>query len=254
MKNNCLDCGKECFGIRCSSCNRKFSGKSFDFGEHHFDTQTDLDNVIKNIIQNYPKNIEFEEEFLSCFLNKYHPEIVKRNYKITKFKILNWDGQVGQWEFCRDRFRGGVYVLGYFEPINSWHGVTLYPHKRTIKNIREKFILALRQKWSERAKKSTVKTFCENCGGIYPELHHDTESFKNISEECLKLFTEKELAEGIGEDWWLHENEADALPNNHPAVIKLHELHEKIKYKWLCHECHKNEHNKLRGELHGNTK
>jgi hypothetical protein len=238
----CLDCGKKCTGKRCKECFIKFSGKSFDFGEWHFDTQTELDKTIKIFIAESPRNEEFNNPFLISFVNKYHPEISKRDLKLTKLKILDYYGQVGKWEFCRDRFRGGIYVIGYFEPINEWHGVTLYPHKRRPSDIRQKLIWGLRQKWSEKAKKREIKDICEICGGSYPHLHHESESFKNIAEECLKEFSEKEINEGIGEDWWLHENEADAIPNTHPAVIKLHELHYFIKYKWLCSECHKKEH------------
>jgi len=195
---------------------------------------------------------KFENKFLSALLNKYHSEIIKRNYKVTKFKLLDWEGQIGEWEFCRDRFRGGIFVLGFFEPIMKWHGVTLYPHKRKETDIKQRLILSLRQKWSETAKKRDFKDRCEICGGNYPQLHHDSESFKKIVEECLTYFTQDELKNGIGEDWWLHESEADALPNNHPAVLKLHELHSFVKYKWLCYDCHKKTFKGV--EEDGNTK
>lgn len=242
MKKPCVDCGKECTGERCKECHKKFAGKSFDFGEWHFDTQTELDNTIKAFIADSPRNKEFNNPFLISFVNTYHPEISKRKLKLTKLQILDYYGQIGKWEFCRDRFRGGVYVIGYFEPINEWHGVTLYPHKRRLSDIRQKLILGLRQKWSEKAKKRETKDVCEICGRGYPNLHHESESFKNIVEQCLKEFSEKEITEGIGEDWWLHENEADVIPDTHPAVIKLHDLHSEIKYKWLCPDCHKKEH------------
>ena len=218
--------------------------KAFDFGEWHFDTQTELDNIIKTMIRESPRNIEFENKFLSSLLNKYHSDIVRRNYKVTKFKILDWSGQIGEWEFCRDRFRGGVFVIGFFEPIMKWHGVTLYPYKRKESDVKQRLILSLRQKWSETAKKRDFKDVCEICGGNYPQLHHDNESFKKIAEECLKEFSEEELKNGIGEDWWLHESEADALLNSHPACLKLHELHSFVKYRWLCIDCHKKTFNK----------
>ena len=131
----CIGCGKNCSGQRCKECYRKYSGKSFEFGEWKFDTQIDLDRIIKTIIKESPKNIEFENKFLSSLLNKYHLDIVKRNFSVTKFKLLDWYGQVGKWGFCRDRFRGGIYVIVFFEPINEWHVVTLYPHKRYERDI-----------------------------------------------------------------------------------------------------------------------
>lgn len=234
----CLDCGKKCSGVRCKECNRKFSGKSFDFGQWHFDTQIDLDRAIHQIILKSPKNVEFNNPFLQELINTYHTDVKKRNYKVTKLQLLDWNGQVGKWEFCRDRFRGGVFVIGFFEPINEWHGVTLYPHKRKW-NVKEKLILALRQKWSENTKKRDINQKCEICGEPFPELHHDSVSFSELAEKCLKEFSPEELENGIGDDWWLHESEADAVPDNHPAVLKMLELHKDVKYKWLCWKHHK---------------
>lgn len=245
MKSKCIDCQRDCSGERCRSCHIKFSGKSFDFGTFHFDTQTDLDRTIHQKILESPINTEFEEVFFSELLNKYHREIVKRNLRVTKFKIIDWREQVGKWSFCRDRFRGGNFVLGYFEPINEWHGVTLYPHKKE-KSIEERMILGLRQKWSENAKVRSPDQVCEICHGPYPQLHHDSLSFQKIAEFCLNEFTEEEKKNNFGYDWWLHENEADALYDNHPAVKKLHELHEQVIYRWLCIDCHRKAH---RGEL-----
>jgi len=77
---------------------------------------------------------------------------------------------------------------------------------------------------------------CQKCGLDFPE--------KEITEECLSLFSEEELKYGLGLDWWNHENEADALSSEHPAVKKMLNLHTKVEYTWMCYECHKKEHKK----------
>jgi len=212
--------------------------KQINFGQFEFKSIKELDLTIKIMIKESPRNTEFENKMFSELINSLHSDVIKSKLKVTKFKILDWDGQIDEWLYCRERFRGGIYVIGFFEPINKWHGVTLYPHKRKNK-VKSKLILSLRQKWSEKAKKREVEDRCEQCGGDFPQLHHSNISFKEIANECLKCFTKEELENGLGEDWWLHENEADFLDDNHLAVKKLFELHKDVKYEWLCYKCHK---------------
>lgn len=238
--NKCIDCGKDCAGKRCMNCFKKT--QNIIIGDLTFENKNELNLIIKQKISTSPRNIEFYDELLLKVINNLHEEVKKRNFKCTKLKILDWDGQIGKWEFCRDRFRGGVFVLGFFEPIKEWHGVTLYPHKRNPNNIKQKLILSLRQKWSEQAKKREPFATCEKCGNPKPELHHNNISFKELVKKCLPFFSEKELKKGLNEDWWLHESEADAIPDNHPAVVEILRLHKEIKYKWLCNKCHLEEH------------
>jgi len=115
------------------------------------------------------------------------------------------------------------------------------PHKRN-NGPKKNLIAALRQKWSESIKKRDIVCCCEVCNQSNPQLHHDNISFKEITERCYKLFSDDEKQNGVGDDWWLHEQEADALPDNHPAVIKMLGLHEQVKYRWLCVSCHQKEH------------
>jgi len=238
--NKCSICGKPCSGKKCLKCYKKT--QEIIIGNLKFTNKKELNLIIKNKIKESPRNIEFTDKIFSIIINELHKEVKKRSFKVTKFKILDWNGQVGKWEFARDRFRGGIYVIGFFEPINEWHGVKLYPHKRK-NNARKKLIDSLRQKWSETAKKRDKNAVCEICGNPFPQLHHDNISFNEIVIKCLKLFSEKELKEGIGDDWWLHENEADAINDNHPAVLEMLKLHKEVKYKWLCSECHLKQHN-----------
>lgn len=233
-------CGERCSGKQCIDCYKKTF--NIKIGKWEFASKKELDNIIKQQISISPRNQEFRNELFLTVINELHKDVKKRNFRCSNLKILDWDGQIGKWEFCRDRFRGGIFILGYFEPINEWHGVTLYPHRRGKDNVRKKLIDTLRQKWSEHAKKRDFNSVCESCGDKHPELHHDNTSFKEIIELCLPFFSEKELEEGIGDDWWLHETEADAVPNNHPAVLKMLELHRDVKYQWLCYQCHGREH------------
>lgn len=240
MKNKCLNCGKECTGKRCKKCFQKTISKTFEFGEWKFKSQKDLDFAIKSNFQHIPFNKEIDDEFLLSVINNLHTDVIKRGFTCTKLKVLGWEEQVGEWEWCRKRFRGGVFTIGFFEPINQWHGVTRYPYKRNPGKIKPKLVACLRQKWAEQAEQREPNAVCEECGSLKPQLHHDDIEFKEIVTKCMPYFSEKELKEGIGDDWWWHESEADAISDNHPAILHMLKLHEGVKYKWLCWKCHKN--------------
>lgn len=216
--------------------------RNISIGKFTFGNQKELNETIKRKLKECPRNVEIEDELFLTVINELHSDVKKRNFKVKKIKVLDWSGQTGRWEFCRERFRGGIFVIGYFEPINEWHGVTLYPHQRKNKGAAANLISALRQKWSETAKKRDPYIRCEECDGINPQLHHDNISFKEIAEQCMKYFSVEELENGVGDDWWLHEQESDAIPDDHPAVQEMLRLHSQVKYRWLCHLCHQKNH------------
>lgn len=219
--------------------------KAFDFGRWHFDTEKELYITIKYLLSISPRNIEFENEFFSELINTYHTGVIKEGLKVTKFKILTYDNQVNEWSYAREKFRGGILVTGFFEPVMEWHGVTLYPYKKNDKHIKSKLIKILREKWAEKAEVRKENQLCEECNIIpYPQLHHDNISFKEIAEKCMKYFTEDELKFGLGNNWWKQECISDAISDNHPAVIEMFKLHKDVEYKWLCDGCHKNKHKK----------
>ena len=245
----CINCGIKCSGVRCRKCHNKTKG-NFIFGKWQFDTQKNLDINIKFLLKESPRNIEFENQFFKELINTYHKGVNYEKLKVTKFKILDYSNQIGKWKYARDRFRGNFLVTGYFEPVGEWYGVTVYPHKKS--NVRQKLIEGLRQKWAEKAEIRKAEQLCENCNIIpYPQLHHDNISFAEIAEECMKLFTKKELEIGIGNNWWKYECECDELPDDHPAVLEMFKLHENVTYKWLCYNCHKKVHKKKKKEKHG---
>ena len=225
--------------------------KKFDFGKYHFDKARDLDFTIKILLKESPRNVEFKNDFFKELINTYHKGVMYENLKVTKFKILEYSQQTDKWKYAQERFRGNILVTGYFEPIGEWHAVTVYPHKK--QNVKSKLIEGLRQKWAEKAPKSSGEIICEykNCNIPWPQLHHDNISFKEIAEKCLKFFSQKELEIGIGNNWWKYECECDELPDNHPAVIEMFRLHKDVEYKWLCDIHHKENHRNKREAKNG---
>jgi hypothetical protein len=229
----CIDCGKECSGERCMECFKKT--KIFCFDGLEFASKKELDIIIKQKIKLAPKNIEFVDELLLRIVNNLHPVWKNSSLKCKKFKFLTWEKQIGDFAYARDIYRGNFLVVGFFqdEEMSFWEPVTLYPHKKENQSVKHKLNLILREEWSRSARKRDDKTICENCKKhhSFVQLHHKNISFKEIAEKCIDLFTEKELETGIVLD-----------RKNHPAVLKMNELHLNVKYKWLCPKCHKEEH------------
>lgn len=222
---------------------------NYSFGKWNFKTQKELDITIKHLFQNSPKNIEFENEFFTELINKYHRGVTRAGIKVTKFKILTFDNQMGKWEYAQKKFRGGKLMTGYFEPLGEWHGVTVYPHKKNSPYIKTKLIKILREKWAESAEVRKDNQLCEECKIMpCPQLHHNNISFKEIGEKCLSFFTEDELINGVSSDWWKQECESDSISSKHPAVVEMLRLHKNVKYKWLCSDCHKKQHKKMRAK------
>lgn len=210
-----------------------------------FDSIKEMESVIKIFLKESPRNLEIEPKVIISLINDLHEGVKKHNQKCVRIKILDWNGQFGEWEWVRERFGGSTFVIGFFEPYNKWHGITVYPHRRQKKPI-ERLKTALREKFKEFVCRDNENEFCEKCGKKYPQLHHDSKTFKEVFDECISKFSEDEKDKGFNWDWWDHEQDSDAISNDHEAVKTMFKLHKKIKYKWLCYDCHKKYHNNLK--------
>ena len=225
--------------------------KSYVFGRWKYKTEKELYIDTKYLLSISPRNEIFENEFFKELINKYHAGVFLEGLNVTKFKILTQDNQIDKWSYAKEKFRGNILVTGYFEPVGEWHGVTLYPYKKKAPYIKTKLVRILKEKWSEKAEKRKDNQLCENCK-ITPasQLHHDNISFKSITKKCMKFFTKKELEIGLGYNWWKQECISNSISDNHPAVIEMFRLHENVKYKWLCYNCHKEIHSKKKSEAY----
>jgi len=230
---NCQRYGKKCSGKKCMSCFKET--QIIRVGELEFANKKELDFIIKQRIKEAPKNIELIDKILLTVINELHPVWKNSPFKCTKLKFLTWSHQVGDFEYARDIYRGNFLVTGFFENnIGSfWEAVTLYPHHKENQSVKHKLNLILREEWSRNARVREDRTVCEKCkshNGLV-QLHHDNITFKEIAEKCLDLFSEEEKSTGM-----VYERK------NHPAVLKMNELHENVKYRWLCPKCHRGEH------------
>ena len=214
--------------------------KEFIIGKWKIASQKDLDVIVKHRLSIAPRDEEFEDEFLITMINELHQGVKKHNQKVIKLKAVTYKNQSPD---IQEKYRGNLFMTGYFVPYNQWHGVTIYPYKN--KSSEESIAKEiLRLKWAKIAPSAYDKK-CSVCG--YPfntQMHHDNIEFKEIAKECIPLFNPQDLEY----DWWDNETPADKIPDNHPAIVKMNELHSKVIYIPLCPTHHKEASKKKREE------
>jgi hypothetical protein len=214
--------------------------KKFVIGKWTIDSQKDLDTIVKHRLSVAPRDIEFEDDFLITMINTLHEGVRKHKQTLTKLKAVTFHNQGLD---IQQKYRGNLFITGYFVPYNKWHGVTIYPYKKNdSKEAIAKEILRL--KWSKIAP-DAFNAVCEVCGNpVGTQQHHDNIEFKEIAKQCIHLFSEEDLQH----DWWNEETPADKIPDNHPAVLKMIELHKDVKYIPLCKDHHKEAHRNKKKE------
>ena len=205
--------------------------KEFIIGKWKIQSQKDLDTIVKYRLSIAPRDVEFEDEFLITLVNTLHQGVKKHKQILTKLKAVTFHNQTKD---IQEKYRGNIFMMGYFIPYNKWHGVTVYPYKK--KDSKETIAKEiLRLKWSKIAP-SAFNAVCNVCGNpIGTQQHHENISFKEISKECIGLFSDEDLEY----DWWREETPADKISEEHPAVKKMIKLHSKVIYSPLCVKHHK---------------
>lgn len=215
--------------------------KKYIIGKWSFDSQKDLDIVVKHRLSIAPRDTEFVDEFLIEMINTLHSGVKKHNQTVTKLKAVTYKNQSPD---IQQKYRGCIFMTGFFTPYNKWHGVTIYPYRKSEspESIAKQI---LRLKWTKIAP-NAFNAVCEVCGSpIGTQQHHDNIKFKEIAKQCIPLFKDEDLQY----DWWNEETPADKIPDNHPAVLKMIELHKDVVYVPLCKDHHKEAHRNKRLEI-----
>lgn len=213
-------------------------------GGKFYKTQKALNDEISFALRSVEKNILFYNDFFKNIVNELHPDSLQHNQKSNgNFYYLDTKGQAAK-GILRKETKGQNIVITFFEPINRWMPVTLFPHKYQSKNIvTQDFIAALRKKSVHFLPEKNKSTRCsiDGCSNKQLEYHHCTPTFKEMAQEALQLFTSAELDSKFGYCKFNPE-ETDSLdkciPNDHPAVMKLKELHQTNQFMWLCKKHH----------------
>ena len=140
-------------------------------------------------------------------------------------------------------YRGGLLLVGWFEPLSEWRDVSAYPWRK--RGNKQEIASALRAKVSQFLPKPKMLDECAvtDChqNGTRLRYHHLQPSFKSIVDQCMTLVTEKEIETLFNYDKFAPGicSVADFIPNDHPAVQRLEELHRTNEWCWYCEWHHR---------------
>jgi len=221
--------------------------KTYKIGEQYFPRQKDLDQKIKKHLNMYPMNKPFHDQFLADVINTLHEDVCAEGQHSTGwFQYLDYKEQInrGYLETAK-RYRGGKLLLGHFEPLHDWRDVTVYPHKKNSKTNIQHIREALREKINIPKPDNSLFCAINGCNkkGEKLEYHHLRPTYNEMFEVVKNHLTQQEISSCFGYKKFTHKptySVADFIPDDHPAVKKLEELHENNEWQWLCKKHHRN--------------
>lgn len=213
--------------------------KQYTVAGRVFPTQTALEDEVKRALNSHPLNTVFGDTFLREVINTLHPSVLEAGQHCTGvFEYIDFVEQRKRGHDTAERFRGGKILLCWFEPLGDWRDVTVYPwRKSSPKNEIKK---ALREKIALQLPHPSDYDFCshEGCGarGSQVEYEHVSPTFDEIATECLTLMSEDEINSKFGYSKFIpgRDHLVHCIPDDHPAVQRLVELHQSNKWEWLC--------------------
>jgi hypothetical protein len=135
-------------------------------------------------------------------------------------------------------------MMTYFEPLGEWRDVTVYPWRKSIYRPEAELTQALRVKIAKALPTPRLQDRCAHPGcwehGFRLRYHHISPTFEEMVTECIGLTTEEERTTLFGYDKFAPGIYcmADCIPNDHPAIVRLHDLHKDNEWMWLCDAHH----------------
>jgi len=216
----------------------------YDLAGKHFNSQAALERAVKEYLRQAPRNTEFKSRFLRDIVNTLHPDVLRSPYRSTgDFRILTWEEQCRRGLPTAEQWRGGILVETFFRGLDRWQDVTVYPWKHP--SIEQQFIQALRAKANAFIPSPGLFDRCAEPGcsasGFDLEYHHISPPFNEMVQEALRLISAEERENRFGYDKFAEGtcSLADFIPDDHPAVLLLAQLHRGNSWVWLCPKHHK---------------
>ena len=220
---------------------------AYDLAGRHFATQKELEEEVTRYLADVPRDTEFKSRFLRDIINNLNPQVTRTEQRSDgRFKLITLKEQVRQGLPYAEMYRGGEVLMTYFNPLGDWRDATAKPWRKG--KQKSELSHALRVKaaritptpgWGDRCAFSgcTAK-------GYALRYHHVKPTFEEIVTECIGLMTEEERSTLFGYNKFAPGVYcvADCIPDDHPAILRLHELHEGNTWDWLCEQHHRDAH------------
>ena len=215
--------------------------------KYNFESKTALEGAVRGhliwIREHGLINQEFDSDFLQAVINGLHQDVIDAGLRCTgKFKLLDYFEQRRQGLATATYFRGGQLMTGFFAPINEWHDVTVYPWKKTTKDLKNDGFRLLSSKFIPSP---TDQDQCSVAGcserGYALEYHHIRPTFDEISNRCVDLCTPEDIETSFGYRKFQRPGVtsiADVIPLDHPVAVYLKNVHRDNQWSWLCKSHH----------------
>lgn len=188
------------------------------------------------------------EPFLAAVINEHHAAVRAAGQRSSgHFQYLTQDTMSLEFPRLAERWRGGKALFCYLTPMNHWRPVTVYPWRKVTPATHAKQILRAKIAPYMPRRDGSQSCAVSGCGERWGlECDHLTPTFDEIAEECIKLITPDELASSWRRRQYSFEDidPVDSIPNSHPAIQRLFELHGSAQLQWLCPEHHRERHRK----------
>lgn len=211
-----------------------------------FDSQAALERRVKTELAGLPLNQIVVNPFLQSVVNNYHPGFIEAGMCSTgEFEYLDFGEQCRRGMDTATRFHGGRLMMTHVLPLGGWRDCTVYPWRKS-SNPAQEIVAALREKAAFFLPRPTPGEKCirPNCSvyGDYLEYNHISPTFKQMATECIALMTDEEVTTRFGYDKFTPGKDelVHCIPDDHPAVIRLRELHVGNQWGWLCPFHHRN--------------
>jgi hypothetical protein len=189
----------------------------------HYKTKNALMKDIKNFIDSYPLNQEFESDLISDLIAEKHYYCSCHGLRPIRF---------------RKEFRPGSYNFFGFFPSLEWHKISwkqcIFPDsKESI--VKEALRKAIQPHISEHKR---LYPFCEKCGEPSQEIDHVDPEFDVIAQQALKTLSDKDWESIMIDSFNFLIKEDFRLPDNNSALIYTLEAHKTAKLQAVCKKCH----------------
>lgn len=206
-----------------------------------FTSKAALERRVKQELDQMPLNRVVVNPFLQAVVNNYHSGLITAGMCSTgEFEYLDHSEQARRGLDTAIRFRGGKLMTTRILPLGEMRDCTVYPWRKQDRPNDQSIIGALRHKAAYFLPRPQSSDRCavEGCparGGAL-EYNHVLPTFRSIAIECLALMARSDIDNLFGYNKFTpgRDDLVHCIPDDHPAIRRLRDLHDGNEWEWLC--------------------
>lgn len=216
-----------------------------------FKYRKDLEEAIHAELWRLVRNKPVRSDFLAAVINALHEGVRSAGQRATgAFEILDAREQrrrgmdtVGRFHLGLDN-PNGILVTAWFQPLKAWRPCSVYPWRKSLRPeieikraLREKIGMILPR---PNGTDSCARGYLGPCEGVL-EYEHRSPTFDQIAQQCIALIAPAELQSLFGYNKFVpgREDLVHCIPDDHPAIRLLRQLHTGNDWVYLCSYHHR---------------